>query len=494
MRLPVKLLYFLAISFLFFSATAVLHAQRPVLTFNGDFKQHVNHGEFWEIYTPQNPQTLSNEFAWEAWVKIDERLQHGYWISSGYGGAHAILAGFIKGPNNRYSAVGNAYAVLGPCSAGNENATVNSFYSEEVFYPKIWYHIAVATKNNVMTIYKNGIPISSQTFNGQRVSSSCSFVDVTAGTLFIGGSDHINFTGLIASVRGWEGYSPYNGNPFVPEYSFRADLIEYPSRTKRYASFLADYTVPGLMVQDLSNGYNSKKHPGHLHSAAFLLDGAGIVRRSGAIFPKWTESKDFPVWAEQYQAEPNQAPATPPAGAIIFDSFNRPEVNLASDNLTLGATELGNKAWSAFPATGFGIQANKAVYLSSSFYGTNLIETGLADSRVCVGVTPGKNSGIAIRATSETNYIGLVYEGNTLSMLRVTPMGGIPIGVSIINGVTSLCLEAQGDNIKGIANQGVVFNVNEPTMTGTKAGLFVLTPVPVTTFENFAVYPVNAVK
>ena len=263
--------------------------------------------------------------------------------------------------------------------------------------------MAVATKNNVMTVYKNGVPISSQTFNGQRVSSNCSFYDASAGTMFIGGSDHINFSGSIYAVRGWEGYSPYNGYPFIPELSMRSDLID-ETGTKRYASFLADYSIPAGVVADLSNGYKGKLHSGSLFSAVYLLEGAGRVRRSGKNYPDWLPNRDFPLWSGKYVAEPFDPLPTPPAGAVIFDSFSRAEVNLASENVALGTTELGNKTWASYPDSTFGIQSSKAVYFSGSYYGNALIETGMANSKVCVDVNAGKNSGIAIRATSSANF------------------------------------------------------------------------------------------
>ena len=125
-----------ALHFVCFRGLVWHQARRYVLTFDSAYRQHVNHGEFWEIYTPQNPQTLSNEFAWEVWVKIDPSLGHGYWISAGYGGSHAILAGFIQGAGGKYAAVGNVYAITAPCTPGNENAVVNSFYTEPLFYPE----------------------------------------------------------------------------------------------------------------------------------------------------------------------------------------------------------------------------------------------------------------------------------------------------------------------------------------------------------------------
>jgi len=226
------------------------------MTFNGIFHQNVNHGKLWETYSPGNPTVLESDFAWEAWVKMSlPQNELGYFISAGYGGAHAILIGFGDG-----RLVGNfTHLSTGVCLPTTEWVT---FASPQVFENNVWFHVAVASVDHVLTIYKDGQPIHSQPWTGVRISSVCHVFDVSAGILYVGGSNHLNFTGEISQVRGWEGFSPYTGVAFTPETTFSSYWVRRDS-SRVESVFLARYKPRVLRIADLSLGYRGVKHPGY---------------------------------------------------------------------------------------------------------------------------------------------------------------------------------------------------------------------------------------
>lgn len=232
------------------------------LTFNGIFNQNVDHGKLWEVYSPGNPSVLESDFAWEAWVKISPENDLGYVISAGYGGAHAILFGFGDG-----RLIGNfTHLSTGVCLQNTEWVT---FASPQVFADNVWYHVAVASIDHVLTIYKDGQPIHSQTWTGSRISSVCHSFDVSAGILYVGGSNHLNFTGEISQVRGWEGFSPYIGQAFTPETTFSSFWLG-KDNSRVESVFLARYKPRVLRIEDLSLGYRGVKHPGYLHPPRYM--------------------------------------------------------------------------------------------------------------------------------------------------------------------------------------------------------------------------------
>jgi Concanavalin A-like lectin/glucanases superfamily len=252
-------LQFFVVSLFFVGA---ISAQQG-LTFNGIFHQNVDHGKLWETYSPANPHVLETDFAWEAWVKKSlPPNELGYFISAGYGGAHAILIGFGDG-----RLLGNfTYMSTGVCLPTTEWVT---FASPQVFDNNVWYHVAVASVDHVLTIYKDGQPIFSQTWTGSRISSVCNVLDVSAGILYVGGSNHLNFTGEISQVRGWEGFSPYRGTSFTPETTFSSFWLQNDN-SRVESVFLARYKPRVLRIEDLSLGYRSVKHPGYLHPARYM--------------------------------------------------------------------------------------------------------------------------------------------------------------------------------------------------------------------------------
>src|SRR5207253_7174163 len=109
-----------------------------------------------------------------------------YMISDGFGGAHALLFGFIgDSTGKRYSLSGNVW----------NGSTAIQFGSDDGPAPGEWGHYAVGWDGNYIFTYFNGVPVGLIPFGGPRLPGGS---DNGAGRLFIGGSDHNNFMGRIA--------------------------------------------------------------------------------------------------------------------------------------------------------------------------------------------------------------------------------------------------------------------------------------------------------
>ncbi len=324
------------------------NGQNYVLQFNGAaYPMQAYHGGFWPATT-----NLTGGFYWDFWVKplTAPNGFNGYVISDGYGGAHATLIGFQQGAST--SALQN---ILGNVYTGT---TTVSWTADDGLYPGEWGHVAYIwdSTNGFLYVYIDGIPCMKQTFTGPRQSPS---TGTNGGNdLCVGGSNHNNFTGCLACMRGFEGTRIlYFGTPGEYAISGCWPFSPYSYTTNSWiaCNFLADYTAPfRRLIPDLSPyGYvdgsgSSRLHPG------FLI---GSNPAAGGDIGRWGEPSSYPVPVyvndntfpfpvsgatpiPPAAGVPNPAPVPP--GAKVFDSFSRPNATWAFNNLGLGGTEGGS--------------------------------------------------------------------------------------------------------------------------------------------------------
>jgi hypothetical protein len=319
----------------------------------------VYHGGFWPAAT-----NLTGGFYWDFWVKPQNIYAGGtanaYVISDGYGGAHAILIGFSQtnNPATLQVLTGNIYT----------GSSTTSFTADDGLYPNEWGHVAYIWDGSAyLYVYVDGIPVMKTSFSGPRQSPTT--VVGGGNDLCVGGSDHSNYTGCIAAMRGFEGtpvltfgtpgeYAIYQCWPFNPWIY----LSSVPGWTA--CNFLADYTVPArTLIPDLSPyGYvdgsgNSRLHPGFLNGSNPAA-GGGVGRWGDPCsypIPVYVNDPTFPFFTNGATPIPPIAgvptPAAVPVGAKVFDSFSRPNSTWAFANPpTLGNTEGGTLkplAWSS---------------------------------------------------------------------------------------------------------------------------------------------------
>ena len=343
-------------------------------------------------------------FFWEFWAMPGPNAGVSYMISDGYGGAHAILFGvanFGSREPGRYQLSGNVW---------NGNQYI-SFGSDVGPAPNEWGHLAVGWDGSNIIVYFNGVPVGQSTFVGPRITPGGS---QGTGRLLIGGSDHANFRGRIAQVRGYETYNPREaiGNTifatFAPQTVFSVD-----------GSLLSYFFRPSDNIADLSlHGQYGRQHPGLVRSTA-----NGVVYPcEGCPLPQFVIDPTAPDFAHPNQpgqiSAPVDTPSAVPIGALIFDSFSRRNSTyVLGGSGGLGSSEggaSGPKTWQTNEAGSgpqpFGILNGQGVLLgnSTALAWVNM-GSGGADFDIRVDRRPrgsgtGHNTGISFRVVDSNNY------------------------------------------------------------------------------------------
>jgi hypothetical protein len=379
-------------------------APLTVLEYDGT-TQNVDFGPFWaeNVDLPK--------FFWEFWAMPGENAFGRYLLSDGYGGAHALLFGFTSRVDlNRYALYGNIY----------DGANSIDFSSDDGPTAGEWGHFAVGWDGHYLITYYNGVPVGRTPFAGPRRTPGPAG---GGGHLFIGGSDHNNFIGRIAQVRGYEGLDP---------------LEDTGGNRKTTSAFVPDIFF-GL------NGFTGKKASfliNFFHAERTTLDTAGnrVGTLRGGIdifFPspppplsKFVVDPTVPS-APTFggPAQRVERPADVPAGAKIFDSFSRRTSTLAFNGTGgLGLTEAGSdgpQVWQygalnekLYGPSIFGILNGRAVTLSG---GPGIawvpIKSSTGNLEVRVDRHPGRagsgvQSGICFRVKDGSNFF-FAYTGES---------------------------------------------------------------------------------
>jgi len=205
--------------------TASARRQPPVeyvLEFDGT-PMTVDGGNFWPADVPLG------HFFWEVRAQALPNPGVQYLISDGYGGAHSILFGLrADGLMTGNVWDGTKYTSFGSTSGAKADE---------------WATLAVGWDGDTITCYYNGMPAGTTPYAGKRFSGGA--VN-GGGHLFVGGSDHLNFKGRIAWVKGYEDASGPNGAP----------------------NLWYDFSKAEAIVRDLSNGYRGSRHDGRLRGVS----------------------------------------------------------------------------------------------------------------------------------------------------------------------------------------------------------------------------------
>jgi concanavalin A-like lectin/glucanase superfamily protein/carboxypeptidase family protein len=343
-------------------------------------------------------------FFWEFWAMPGDDAGATYMISDGYGGAHAILFGVAS----YSSSEPGRYILLGNIWNGSE---LTYFGSDEGPAPNEWGHFAVGWDGSNIIVYFNGVPVGKTTFVGPRITPGG--IQGT-GRLLIGGSDHNNFRGRIAQVRGYETYNPREaiGNTvlatFAPQTVFSVD-----------GSLLSYFFRPSNNIADLSlYGQYGRQHPGLVRSTANGV----LYPCEGCPLPQFVIDPTAPDFAHPNQpgqiTAPVDTPSAVPIGALIFDSFSRRNSTyVLGGSGGLGSSEggsSGSKLWQTNEGGSgpqpFGILNGRGVLLANT---TALawVKTGSggADFDIRVDRRPrgfgtGHNTGISFRVVDSNNY------------------------------------------------------------------------------------------
>lgn len=455
----------------FTAALKPLPVSPLVLEFDGSPKT-VDYGNFFPEFTPLG------HFFWEFWAMPRDNAGATYMLSDGYGGLHALLFGFAS---LNVSEPGR-YEMSGNINDGVIDAShVISFGSDNGPAINEWGHFAVGWDGQNIITYFNGVPVGKTPYARPRKSTG---PGTGSGRLLIGGSDHNNFRGRIAQVRGYEDRNPRLAtsveSSFAPEsvFGIEGNLLSY-------------YFVPAPRVADLSRGYRTIAHPGTPRGSV-----EGILNDCGSCpAPDFVSDPAAPnfVLNTPGQQVGVPSPAVVPFGAIAFDSFSRANSTYVLGNKGgLGVTEsVGVQQWqmteNAAHFKSFGILNGRGVVLADE---TALAWVNLNTSNLDVRVNrragrwgSGTNTGLSFRVADAGNYFfaytsdsiaspgrQFLTVGSVVNGVRTTFASGslLPLSWTTLRIVT----RANG-TLLVFADSTQLFSTSTPLLANaTKAGLY----------------------
>jgi hypothetical protein len=385
-----------------------------VLQFDSSSKS-VDYAAFWPWKRDLGP------FYWELWAMPGDGAGARYMISDGYGGAHALLFGFGffgKAEPGRYQLFGDLW----------DGQSLTFFDSDQGPAPGEWGHFAVGWDGRHVVTYFDGVPVGRVDWSGPRRSPG---PGGGGGHLFVGGSDHNNFVGRIAQVRGYEDANPRErGGPSSVFSSFRPQTVFDVD-----GNMLSWYFRPSIPVADLSRGFQGSPHPGTLRGWAR----GQLEPCFSCPLPEFVVDPSAPNFADpQNPGSPRAPVATPasaPAGALVFDSFSRRNSTYILNGLGgLGSTEAGSSgalAWrtgvAAPAAQPFGILNGLAVALADAAAVT-WVDAGKTDLDVRVARHAGASgsgldAGLSFRVVDSRNYFFAYTSEGASPSARVLTVG-----------------------------------------------------------------------
>ena len=468
---------------------------QQVLEFDGTPKT-VDYGNFWPAFTDLGP------FFWEFWAMPLDDAGATYMLSDGYGGLHALLFGFSNlsaSEPGRYEMSGNMNDGL---SGGDH---IFSFGSDHGPVAGEWGHIAIGWDRHNIITYFDGVPVGKTPYARPRQSTG---IGNGAGRLLIGGSDHSNFRGRIAQVRGYEGNNPRMNtsveSSFAPETVFN-----------REGNLLSYYFLAAPTVADFSRGYVTGSHFGVPRGTL-----AGVLGDCGSCPPpQFVVDPTAPNFATS--APPKQVgvptPVAVPAGTLVFDSFSRVNSTyMFGGKGGLGSTEggaAGPQVWQmtagADQRLPFGILNGKVVLLADDT-AVCWVNTGATSANLDIRVSrfggrwgSGIDTGLSFRVVDQANYFfaytsesvaspgsQFLTVGSYVNGVRTT----LPSGVLIPAGWTTLRVVTRATgSIQVFIDATQVYSTNVATLANaTKAGLFNNSSGLglVNRWDNFAVFEV----
>lgn len=459
-------------------------------------------GPFW-------PEAVDlKSFFLEYYVRLDGGWGNGpcYFLSSGNGGAHAILAGVLKdNTSGLYHHIGNIRRFNGSIY------DANNISSDGAFGMSLgeWAHMAYAfdASTCLTYCYLNGICTGVISFGTpgthvRQIQPS----DVARDIYIAGGSNHSMLSAGFAQMRLCDGHAA-GGQLYIaglPEAPFAPDRCMGThvggAGGASAADLLLDFTVgAGGSVPDQAR--NGRQGDGIRRAA--LVTNSIYQGYNGA--PVWDYDVNMPcrqtAGVGPFGERP-RTPTSPPAGAIVYDSFERNNATYlngttGATNPQLGSVEVGingSKTWNygVFPGQNngstllFGILCGYAVPLGTASHAWAAVETGTAAHQVSIDAFNGgaytrKRTGVVARFVDANNFYYVIqasdsantlYLGKVVNGVETTLNGGNPINANPSTTWTTLTLNCNGTTLTVKTDNNVVFTGTDTSLqTGTKAGL-----------------------
>lgn len=434
--------------------------------------QNLNCGCFWR------PSASYSHFFWEAWVKPTLKSSGdgswtGYFVSDNHGGNHNLLWGCTMAGTGNYVITGNIW----------NGASTENFTTVETLPANHWTLLAVGWDGSHIMLWVDGLLRHIQAYSGTRSQPGGNNF-----TLHIGGSDHNNYNGYVAQIRGYEGYGRCREiSDYTPERYFRP-MGANSSAIRDLPQFQLNLMTNQTIYQDISAGFEGMLHPG-VPNAQLSVQNGGLSSPSYNDF----EVPQFVAGDISYGTYVPSAPATP-SGALVWDSFSRAnstwlnkDMLLPSDsNPTLGSTEagsLGVLAWESnsgvFPDSCGQILNGKAVV---NYQGAHsLLSTGVTDVDIRVNRNGASfcYTSIMLRYKDDDNYTAFWGNDSGITMRERVAGVNTDTAISVSAGWVTMRAVANGTALTvytGTATEGTFTSVHTDTIANdpaaTKHGLF----------------------
>jgi Carboxypeptidase regulatory-like domain/Concanavalin A-like lectin/glucanases superfamily len=448
---------------------------QQVLEFDGTPKT-VDYGNFWPAFKDLGP------FFWEFWAMPGNNASATYMLSDGYGGLHALLFGFSNlgaSEPNRYEMSGNMNDGIG------SSAHIFSFGSDSGPTSGEWGYLAVGWDGQNIITYFDGVPVGKTPYARPRQSTG---IGNGAGRLLIGGSDHSNFHGRIAQVRGYEGSNPRMSRSV--EASFTPQIV-----FSREANLLSYYFLAAPTVADFSRGYITGSHVGVPRGTTTgVLGDCGSCPPPQFVFDPTAPNFATGV-APQSVGVPQPLPV--PGDALVFDSFSRlNSTYMFGGKGGLGSTEggaAGPQVWQmkadADQLLPFGILNGRVVLLADDT-AMCWVNTGSTSGNVGIMVSrqhgrwgSGIDTGLSFRVVDESNYFfaytsdSVTSPGDQFLNIGSVINGArsmIATGIPVPSGWTTLRVGTRANGtLRVFIDNTQVYDTNIPALANAnKAGLF----------------------
>lgn len=437
-------------------------------------------------------------FFWEFWAMPGETAGGTYMISDGYGGAHAILFGVASlggREPGRYQLVGDIW----------NGSALTYFASDEGPAPNEWGHFAAGWDGANIVVYFNGVPVGKTHWVGPRVTPGG---PQGCGRLLIGGSDHSNWVGRIAQVRGFEQKNPHADanlgvfSTFAPQTVLAVD-----------GNLLSYYFRPAETVADLSRlGQYERQHTGLIRSTANGV----LFPCNGCPVPQFVIDPTAPDFSHPNSpgliTAPVASPAAAPPGALVFDSFSRKNSTYILGGMGgLSSTEsgtAGQRTWSPnIPQNQpqpFGILNGRVVLLSNTV-AVAWINGPTPNVDIRVDRRPGvwgagDNTGLSFRVADANNYFFVYTSGDsqasqpqllTLGFYNNGSRNELASGISLPSGRGTLRVVSKTDGTINVYAGALIYSsTNALLANASGAGLYNNGPGLALTnrWDNFTVF------
>lgn len=433
------------------------------------FSHSESKGNVWaESVYPIN--TNFKKCLYEFWVAPDDSAE--YVISTGYGGSHEILFGFGGGTSGKLMFAGNMYYNGSPVVTLNGQDTVlrNTVHIIAVAYDGTW-----------VTTFLDGVPSKRVAYTGYR-NGTTNPADID---LFIGGSDHSKFDGLIFKARGFETFEndiPISTtSPYAPKLNWQSGFSPF---------FSWDFTTPMNTFPNAGVGLLGTQVTGTRNVSAnyneFISGGA---QGDEANMPQFEQ-------AAMTQAPYTGTPPSVPGSAKVFDSFHRRDrvpawMNTPDLDSTEGGT-VGKKKWlmnlvnSSYNA---GIIHNNAYFALPNFA---YIDAGSPNDSIIVTKASSLSETsvyVVARRSSDDTYILLINDASNSTTYLYNYVTGSPTSLGSFStpSFTTMTLVVNGNQAQ-VYTDGThqIVNANITGTTGNNVGFGAGSPfVRISKFECY---------